>query len=171
MIRFTPKLVREKKIWISMFSKRVFQQFWFLAKWRPFLIKFFIKKWQKRLKIGFNMVTILPKIKILKIPSLKTQILIISTSKPNLVSIWPPNEPKKSNGVQKLSTFSTKRRGFPIYFATSRDTHPYISIRKISNAQPRKAIEHILETRNIGEQHITKQKKKYFLTTDLPLSP
>ena len=40
---------------------------------------------------------------------------------------------------------------FPIYFATSRDTYPYVSIRKISTARAREVTEHILETRNIVE--------------------
>ena len=124
----------------------------------------FYEKWQKWLKIGFNMVTILPKMKIFKIPSLKTQILIISTSKPNLVSIWPANGPKNAQECKNSLDIFYKW----VYFATSSNTYPYVSIRKISTTQAREVTEHILETRNIGEQHISKQKKKYFFTTDPP---
>ena len=93
MIRLTPKLVWKEKILISVFSKRGFQNFWCLAKWRSFLIHFFYEKWQKLLKIGVNMVSpFYQKWKYSKSPHLKIQILIISTSKPNLVSIWPTNQ-------------------------------------------------------------------------------
>ena len=60
------------------------------------------EKWQKWLRVGFNMVTILPKMKIFKIPSSKTQILIFLP--PN--KIWCQSDhPSKIAPACKTSWF------------------------------------------------------------------
>ena len=79
-----------------------------------------------------DMVTILPKMKTFKIPSLKTQILIFSSSKLNFASGTLEPMAQKCTGVQKLATLSTNKGISYIYFVTT-----WVSICKISTAQAR----------------------------------
>jgi len=87
-------MASKKKKKRNMVRRRCGEWWWYVGKWRSFF-QYVLTFFDGYLKIALKVPTILPKIKMLKIPSHRTQTSMESNPKCSPEPIRAPNSPKK----------------------------------------------------------------------------